>query len=229
MTIKLQKIIDDFDSSTKSEIQIFKKNFGNETIEACLKALIGATFENSSFVSMQYINVCFDQSDFINCIIKNCDFKKAYFDIGIFKNTVIENCRFENTSFAPRRFENTVIENCRFENTSFEGSWFKNCTFINCQFTEVDFGDVEAKKFYFRKCEFIETQWACALLYGAEFIEPTYLQQNHYGSGTVIDSKFYDSEYKSLEFKGEIFLLEIVDMFKNLNSSESYADDDDEE
>ena len=209
MTIKLQKIIDDFDSSTKSEIQIFKKNFGNETIEACLKALIGATFENSSFVSMQYINVCFDQSDFINCIIKNCDFKKTYFDIGVFQNTVIENCRFENTSF--------------------EGSWFKNCTFINCQFTEVDFGDVEAKKFYFRKCEFIETQWACALLYGAEFIEPTYLQQNHYGSGTVIDSKFYDSEYKSLEFKGEIFLLEIVDMFKNLNSSESYADDDDEE
>jgi uncharacterized protein YjbI with pentapeptide repeats len=207
MKATLQDRINNSNSNLSLEpiIEISREDFQDETIKSCKKALIGAIFNCSQLINLKFINVSLLVSNFDSCMIKQCQFKHTQFDESKFKKIIIKDCIFEDTTFIY--------------------SLSNHCVFENCQFTDVNFFDVVSKQTCFKKCAFRKTRWDCALFYSCQFLESTDFEDNYYESGTLINSKFSESKYKAIEFKGEIFFMTIFEILKSIEPSKEEDED----
>jgi uncharacterized protein YjbI with pentapeptide repeats len=134
-----------------------------------------------------------------------------------FRNSSLINMEFINVNFESGYFENCIFKNCIFKNTIFTAADFENCVLKNCQFSHCSFSDVDGLETIFNECTFVRSDFNNAVFESCHFIKPIFegVKEGPIGSATIIDTKFSNSK-KSLEFKGEMFFLEIFDQIDKL-------------
>ena len=147
---------------------------------------------------------------FLNEIIKDEQLIIPYFEKSNFTNINFINIRFESSFFNQCSFENCKFDNISLRNAQFESCNLINCNLINCNLRQVDF-----TRTTFDKCEFKKLENG-SLLQGwfesCHFIETNF---NDFDAISLIQTALVDSKFtkfqKSIEFKGEFFLLDILE------------------
>ena len=131
-----------------------------------------------------------------------------------FKNLSFLNLNFNNVDFASSFFYECSFKNCIFDITSFQDAEFENCNLINCQIRNCNLTRVDFTEMIFDKCCFEKVEKGC--LVKGWFESCNFLDTNFKGfeglsliQTTVVDSKFSKFN-KSIEFKGEFFLIDIL-------------------
>lgn len=107
---------------------------------------------------------------------------------------MFKNCIFENTSFQDTEFENCNLRNYQIKNSNLTRVGFTEMTFDKCCFEKIE------KRYlvngWFESCDFLVTNFK-------SFEKLSLIQTS------VVDSKFSKFN-KSIEFKGEFFLMDIL-------------------
>ena len=115
-------------------------------------------------------------------------------DSSFFKECLFKNCIFESTSFQDAEFENCNLINCQIKNCNLTRVDFTETSFDKCCFEKVEKGSLV--KGWFESCNFLDTNFKG--FEGMSLIQTA-----------VVDSKFSKFN-KSIEFKGEFFLIDIL-------------------
>lgn len=131
----------------------------------------------------------FKNVSFLDFNFTNVDFSSSFFDECSF-----QNCIFNRADFRDTEFQNCSLENCCLRNCDLIKADFRETTFDKSSFEKADSGNLT--KAWFESCHFLETNFN-----GFDFgsLIPT----------AVVDSKFSKFN-KSIEFKGEFFLIDIL-------------------
>jgi len=133
------------------------------------------------------------------------------FDSSTFKNSHLINMEFINVNFESSYFEKCLVENCIFENTILRAAEFDNCVFKNCRFINCNLSEVDGTETIFNECTFLKSGFDNAVFESCHFLKPIFegVKGGPLGSAVLIDSKFSKFN-KSIEFKGEFFLIDIL-------------------
>ena len=134
-------------------------------------------------------------SYFENLSLINLNFTNINFESSFFKECLFKNCIFESTSLQDAEFENCNLINCQIKNSNLTRVDFTETTFDKCCFEKVEEGCLV--KGWFESCNFLDTNF--------KGFEGMPLLQT-----ALVDSKFSKFN-KSIEFKGEFFLADILD------------------
>jgi len=125
----------------------------------------------------------------INLLFTNVDFASSFFNDCSFKN-----CIFDRTLFRDAEFKNCSLKNCCLKNCNLIKVDFRETTFDKCSFEKAE--TVSLSKGWFESCHFLETNF------------------NGFDFGSLIETAVVDSKFskfnKSIEFKGEFFLIDIL-------------------
>ena len=114
---------------------------------------------------------------------------------------MFKNCIFESISFQDAEFENCNLRNCQIKNSNLTRIDFTEMTFNKCCFEKVEKGSLV--KGWFESCDFFDTDFK-------GFEEMSLIQT------AVVNSKFSKFN-KSIEFKGEFFLIDILHSGNGIN------------
>ena len=121
---------------------------------------------------------------------------------------------FTNVDFGSSFFQKCLFKNCIFDGTSLQEAEFKNCSLINCQIRNCNLSKVDFTETTFDKCCFEKIEKG-SLVKG--WFESWYFLETNFNGfegmsliqTAVVDSKFSKFN-KSIEFKGEFFLIDIL-------------------
>ena len=94
----------------------------------------------------------------------------------------------------------------------------ENCVLKNCQFINCNLSDFDGTETIFDECTFLKSGFNNNLFELCHFLKPIF-ESSPLGSATIINCKFSNSK-KSIEFEGNMFLLEILDQINNLHIDE---------
>lgn len=111
---------------------------------------IDTNFSDSFFERVQFIPFFSPNSNFENCVFKNClafgsggNPKDSYsynnFDGCNFKNIEMSSCDFSKSNFQNANFENAEIVDSKFEGAIFLNAKLKNAKFKNCSFSNLEY------------------------------------------------------------------------------------------
>lgn len=120
---------------------------------------------------------------------------------------------FIYVNFESSYFEECLIKNCVFKNVILQEEEVENCEVIDCELSDWDM-----EKTIFNKCKFLRSSFSKYISNSYDFWSPRFtgVHGDLIGSAVLIGSKF--SNYKkSIEFKGEIYFLDIFDQIKELS------------
>jgi uncharacterized protein YjbI with pentapeptide repeats len=140
-------------------------------------------------------------SFFKNLSLLDLNFTNVSFDSSFFIECSFKNCIFENTSFQEAQFENCNLINCQIKNSNLAKVDFTETTFDKCCFERIEKGSLV--KGWFESCDLFETNFKG--FDGIPLIQTA-----------VVDSKFSKFN-KSIEFKGEFFLIDILHSGNGIN------------
>lgn len=104
-----------------------------------------ADFKNCDVIETAFDNAELDQSDFIDCNLKDMNFKNMPFNSSC-RACLIENVIFENIDFKSAMFKKTVFENCVFTNCTFADCDFRHTTFKACTADKISYGFLSISK-----------------------------------------------------------------------------------
>ena len=150
---------------------------------------------NQSFLTEALSDESLELSSFRNGSLINLHFTSSFFNECSFKN-----CIFDRTLFRDAQFKNCSLKNCCLKNCNLIQVDFRETTFDKCSFKKSEIASLA--KAWFESCHFLETN-----VNGFDFgslIEPA-----------VVNSKFSKFN-KSIEFKGEFFLMDILQLENGL-------------
>lgn len=138
-----------------------------------------------------------------------------------FKNLRLINLNFTNVNFNSSFFTECLFENCIFEGGSLQDAEFENCKMINCQITNCNLTRVDFTETTFNKCCFEKVKKGClvkAWFESCDFINTNFkdFEGMPLVQTAVVDSTFSKFD-KSIEFKGEFFLTDILHSVKGIN------------
>ena len=133
---------------------------------------------------------------------------------SVFKNSSLINLNFTTVNFASSFFEECLFENCIFDLTSFKATEFENCSLRNCQMRNCNLAQVSFTETIFDTCCFEKVEQGCL---AKGWFESCDFRNTHFEGfegislieTAVVDSKFSKFN-KSIEFKGEFFLIDIL-------------------
>jgi len=157
---------------------------------------------NENFLDEIICNERLFSSSFKNASLLNLNFTNVDFGSSFF-----QNCIFDRTSLQEAEFKNCSLINCRIRNCNLSKVDFTETTFDKCCFEKIEKGSLV--KGWFESCHFLETNFN-------GFEKVTLIQT------AVVDSKFSKFN-KSIEFKGEFFLIDILSYFERLQTSHPIA------
>lgn len=105
-----------------------------------------------------------------------------------------------------------------FTHVNFESSYFENCVFKNCHFISCDLSGLDAMETIFNKCIFLRSYFNNSVFSSCHFVNSRFEggKSGPIGSAVLIDSKFSNFQ-KSIEFKGEVYFLDIFDQINELS------------
>ena len=156
---------------------------------------------NEKFLTEIIYDERLDSSSFKNLSLINLNFTNIDFESSFFKECLFKNCIFESTSLQDAEFENCNLINCQIKNCNLTRVDFTETTFDKCCFEKVEKGCLV--KGWFEACDFLATNFKG--FEGMSLIQ-----------AAVIDSKFSKFN-KSIEFKGEFFLIDILNSGKGID------------
>lgn len=138
-----------------------------------------------------------------------------------FKNLRLINLNFTNVNFNSSFFTECLFENCIFEGGSLQDAEFENCKMINCQIINCNLTRVDFTETTFNKCCFEKVKKGClvkAWFESCDFINTNFkdFEGMPLVQTAVVDSTFSKFD-KSIEFKGEFFLTDILHSVKGIN------------
>ena len=149
---------------------------------------------NKSFSAETILDEFIGLSSFTNVNFLDLNLTNVDFDSSFFKECLFKNCIFESTSLQDAEFENCNLINCQIKNCNLTRVDFTETTFNKCCFEKVEKGCLV--KSWFESCNFLATNFKG--FEGMSLIQ-----------AAVVDSKFSKFN-KSIEFKGEFFLTDIL-------------------
>jgi len=139
-------------------------------------------------------------STFKNLSLINLNFTDVNFESSFFKECLFKDCIFDSTSLSDAKFKNCTLTNCHLKNCNLSEVDFTETTFDKCCFERTTKGSLI--KACFESCHFLETNFNG--FEGASLIQTV-----------VVDSKFSNSQ-TSIEFKGDFFLIHILQPVSDL-------------
>lgn len=104
-----------------------------------------ADFKNCDVIATAFDNAELDQSDFIDCNLKDMSFKNMPFTSSC-RACLIENVTFENIDFKSAIFKKTVFSRCVFTNCTFVDCDFRHTTFKACAADKISYGFLSISK-----------------------------------------------------------------------------------
>ena len=117
------------------------------------------------------------------------------------KNACLKTVSLKVYLFQDAQFENCNLRNCQIKNSNLTRVDFTETTFDKCCFEKVEKGSLV--KGWFESCDFFDTDFKG--FEGMSLIQTA-----------VVDSKFSKFN-KSIEFKGEFFLIDILHSGNGIN------------
>lgn len=156
---------------------------------------------NEKFLGEIICDERLNSSSFRNLSLINVNFTNIDFESSFFKECLFKNCIFESISFQDAEFENCNLRSCQIKNSNLTRVDFTEMTFDKCCFEKVEKGSLV--KGWFESCNFFATDF--------QGFEPMSLIQT-----AVVNSKFSKFN-KSIEFKGEFFLIDILHSGNGIN------------
>ena len=156
---------------------------------------------NEKFLTEVICDERLNSSSFKNLSLINLNFTNIDFESSFFKECLFKNCIFESTSLQDAEFENCNLINCQIKNCNLTRVDFTETTFDKCYFEKVEKGCLV--KGWFEACDFLATNFKG--FEGMSLIQTA-----------VVDSKFSKFN-KSIEFKGEFFLIDILHSGNGIN------------
>ena len=138
---------------------------------------------------------------------------ELYFPLT-FKTSNLTNLKFQNVNFEGSLFLDCVLKNCIFNSAFLDNAQFFNCTLLNCQIINSSLTDATFMETTFEKCCFEKAEKSS--LVKAWFESCHFIETNFNGfdiipliQTAIVDSKFSKFN-KSIEFKGEFFLCDLL-------------------
>ena len=135
-------------------------------------------------------------------------------ELSSFRNVSLLDLNFTNVDFASSFFYGCSFKNCIFDRTLFRDAQFKNCSLKNCCLRNCNLIKVDFRETTFDKCSFEKAETASlaqAWFESCHFLETNF---NGFDFGSLIETAVVDSKFskfnKSIEFKGEFFLIDIL-------------------
>jgi len=126
-------------------------------------------------------------------------------ELSSFRNVNLLDLNFTNVDFASSFFTECSFKNCIFDKTLFRDAEFKNCSLKNCCLRNCNL----IKVYFFEKAE--TGSLAQAWFESCHFLETSF---NGFDFGSLIQTSVVDLKFskfnKSIEFKGEFFLSDIL-------------------
>lgn len=158
--------------------------------------LEGFRIRNQSFSTGTIANEALTSCVFINVNFLDVNFTNVGFASSFFTDCSLQNCIFDRTSLRDAEFRNCSLKNCCLRNCNLTKADFTETIFDNCSFEKTEEGKGNLAKAWFESCHFLETNF------------------NGFGIVTLIETAVVDSKFskfnKSIEFKGEFFLSDIL-------------------
>lgn len=174
----------------------FIDRYKNGLLETEKLQIINEEFSTETVSDEHLYRSYFDDLSFTNLNFTNVNFNSSFFRKCLFKN-----CTFEDTSFSDANFENCILINCQIKDSEFGKADFTETSFNKCCFERVEKGGLV--KVWFESCKFLDTDFKG--FEGLPLIQ-----------ATVVDCKFFKFN-KSIEFKGEFFLMDILNSGNGIN------------
>jgi uncharacterized protein YjbI with pentapeptide repeats len=151
---------------------------------------------NQSFSTGTIANEALELSVFINVNFLDVNFTNVDFASSFFTDCSLQNCIFDRTLLRDAQFRNCSLKNCCLRNCNLIKADFRETIFDNCSFEKTEEEKGNLAKAWFESCHFLETNF------------------NGFGIVPLIETAVVDSKFskfnKSIEFKGEFFLSDIL-------------------
>lgn len=137
-----------------------------ETIE--FEASRALHIDTVVFENVNFIDIAWPRSEFVDVIFINCDLSNADFTRCVFHRTEFRNSKLVGTNFAEAGVRHSLFVECVLNYATFG---FSLCTFTefrNCSMRQADFYEVELKETVFTLCDMEDINFAETNLRGVD-------------------------------------------------------------
>ena len=140
MSNKFEKVIDNlFDNE---DLIIGDKTYSNETISD--QYLQGSMLGTIKFYNINFNQVDFSVSAFINCCFKDCIFNEVTFQKCEFWNPTFENCKINKSDWTKATFHKSIFRDCLFIDSDLTTSTVSESEFISTKFQNTNLKQITA-------------------------------------------------------------------------------------
>lgn len=153
-------------ASAMDDHYISKCKISQETIE--FKAQEGLRVDQVVFENVNFLEVVWPRSEFVDVRFINCDLSNADLSQAVFHRVEFRNSKLVGTNFAEAGIRHTLFEDCVLNYAAFGFSLCNTSRFESCSLRYADFYEAEFKQAEFATCDLNDANFAETALRGID-------------------------------------------------------------
>lgn len=155
-------LLGDFAAQVKKDETILAVMINDADISGFKIKNLALSEVNASDVN--FSQAVLEQTNFIDCIFKRCEFTAAVLASASWQRIAINNGRFSGLQIYNSVLKDVIFEDCKMNLVNFRNSKLKDLQFKNCDLTEADFYDAQLQNVSFENCTLFKTEFSGAAL-----------------------------------------------------------------